>query len=177
MNYIFLIIPLILLLLIIFILRKLAIKKLSKRRRFTDKFKRGLQGEKEAKEFLKLKGYKMLDYQDQLKYKYWVGNRQEEAIIRPDFMVRKFFRTYIVEVKTGNVAPYIEKCRETRRQVFEYSQMVKCHGIYLLNIDDRIMQKIKFNTVIIKKWKKRMIITNLFYLSLISVLIFYFKRK
>ena len=70
----------------------------SKRKKWLKKAKKA---EREALFFLEKKGYRILAEQLSKPVKIYLNGKVHESKIRADLLVRKGFKTYIVEVKSG----------------------------------------------------------------------------
>ena len=104
---------------------------------------RGVQKEKEAAQWLKKNGYKILDYQATLKYSLLANKEEFSIAVTPDFMVEKNGTKAIVEVKSGEVAPKIEN-KATRRQLLEYHFIKPDLPLYLLDMELKELRLIEF---------------------------------
>jgi hypothetical protein len=107
------------------------------------KLDRGKIKEIDAKRILKKNGYKILSEQTEYKYNVIVNNNPIETNLRIDYLVRYAGKKYVVEVKTGEKAVNIQYS-PTRRQILEYSLVVPCDGILLLNMENEKIYEIKF---------------------------------
>jgi len=116
----------------------------SKRKKQRNRFKRGAQKEEEARIFLSKKGYKVIDEQFIAVHKYKVDGDDKEVKLIVDYVVSKGGKTYLVEVKSGKSAIYIEN-KNTRRQILEYDYAIKNDGVFLLDMENEEMHLIQFS--------------------------------
>ncbi len=110
--------------------------------RIARRFKRGLIAEKNAAKFLRRHGYKILVAQLQENITVYVNGEPQESTVRADFLVRKGWKTYIVEVKSGQQGNVRQAA--TRRQLLEYKLVYEPDGIILLDMEHHNLQKINF---------------------------------
>jgi len=116
----------------------------SKKRKQRKRFKRGAQKEEEARSFLIINGYKVIDEQFIAVHKYKVDREDKEVKLIVDYVVSKGGKTYLVEVKSGKSAIYIEN-KNTRRQILEYDYAIENDGIFLLDMENEEMHLIEFS--------------------------------
>lgn len=81
---------------------------------------RGRRGEVEASRLLTDAGYEILEDQASREVALQVDGAPRSYVLRPDFLVRRRGREYVVEVKTGKKAPD-PLYAATRRQLLEYA--------------------------------------------------------
>ena len=136
------------------------IKSFLKSRKIKRAFKRGSVLEKEAKYFLEKKGYHIIDEQSIHYHNYSVNGEAIQTKLIVDYVVRKNKKTYLVEVKSGKSAISI-KDKNTRRQLLEYDTVIENDGVFLLDMEHKKMQLIKFYS----KSKQK----NTFFISLIII--------
>ena len=128
------------------------IAKKIKRKKIQKILKRAKAAEKKAALILQKKGYRVVDVQLRERLGMYINENYHESIIKADMLVRKFFRTYIVEVKTGGQAsPTIPN---VRRQMLEYYLVYKPYGMIFLDMEKEEMKKIRFDYTegIKKQW-------------------------
>lgn len=106
------------------------------------RFKRGLLAEKQAAKLLRRYGYKILAAQLKETIIVYVNGEPQKSTVRADFLVRKGWKTYIVEVKSGQQGTI--KQVATRRQLLEYKLVYEPDGIILLDMEHHNLQKISF---------------------------------
>ena len=107
------------------------------------RFRRGRRGELEAEKLLRARGFSVLDDQATRKAHMFVNGRRENYFVRADFLVSRWWKTYVVEVKTGAMAPN-PKASATRRQLLEYSQVYDADGLILADMETRTLLEIRF---------------------------------
>ena len=90
------------------------------------------------------KGYKVIDEQFIAVHKYKVDGDDKEVKLIVDYVVSKGGKTYLVEVKSGKSAIYIEN-KNTRRQILEYDYAIDNDGIFLLDMENEEMHLIEFS--------------------------------
>ena len=105
---------------------------------------RAVRGEQEAEMFLKQRGFKILDRQLRRKHSMLVDGERVSFEVRADLLVRKRFKTYIAEVKTGQLAPD-PSAAQTRRQLLEYSLIFQEHGLLLIDMENKEIREITFD--------------------------------
>ncbi|OQY08413.1 MAG: hypothetical protein B6I28_04770 [Fusobacteriia bacterium 4572_132] len=138
---------------VILILTIFSIKNMKKKYIWRKRKKKGMLGEKEAKPFLKSKGYKILDYQYELKYYFYANESKIKVKIRPDYIVKKGFKKYIAEVKTGITVTNPHN-KATRRQLLEYYFAGDFDGILLVDMENKRIKTILFKNIRLEKTKK-----------------------
>ena len=113
-----------------------------RRWRIARRFKRGLLAEKQAVRYLRKHGYKILAAQLQEPITVYVNGEPQESTVRADFLAKKGWKTYIVEVKSGQQGTVRQAA--TRRQLLEYKLVYEPDGIILLDMEHHNLQKIDF---------------------------------
>lgn len=113
-----------------------------RRWRIARRFKRGLIAEKHAARYLRRHGYRILAAQLQEPITVYVNGEAQDSTVRADFLVRKGWKTYIVEVKSGQQGTVRQAA--TRRQLLEYKLVYEPDGIILLDMEHHNLQKINF---------------------------------
>lgn len=106
------------------------------------RFHRGLVAEKQAAKYLRRHGYQILAEQLQESITVYVNGEPQKSTVRADFLVRKGWKTYIVEVKSGQQGSIHQSA--TRRQLLEYELVYQPNGIILLDMEHHNLQKIAF---------------------------------
>jgi hypothetical protein len=95
-------------------------------------------GEERAAGLLAGLGYDVIGAQVSAEYPVLVDEEVFTARVRADYLVRRAGRRYVVEVKTGAVAPRIETTA-TRRQLLEYRVAFAVDGVLLVDAEkDRV---------------------------------------
>lgn len=108
------------------------------------RFKRGIQLEQEAAQYLRKQGFSILNYQGDYFHNYKVDGVEHKAKMLIDYEVLKNGKRFLVEVKSGTKAISM-KDSSTRRQVLEYAHAIESDGIYLLDMENQNMMLIEFN--------------------------------
>ena len=105
--------------------------------------RRGKRGESVALHILKNEGYTILEEQLILSGKLLENSEEVYYIVKPDFQVEKNGVKFLAEVKTGNSGSIQNK--DTRRQLLEYSFLIKNHRVLLVDIETKRIKKIQFS--------------------------------
>ena len=134
-----------------------------KRRKNKKRFKRGIKLEKAAAKFLEKKGFTIVGEQVGFTHTYKVNGKKVQSELVVDYVVSKRGKYFIVEVKSGKSAILISN-KNTRRQLLEYSVAIPCDGVYLLDMENKHLQKIAFTL------SNRKYFFLLFWLLIISIL-------
>lgn len=140
-------------------------------RKLKKRFAKSRQAEKEAENFLKKKGYTIVDIQKSKSILIAIGDKIHRYLIRIDYLVRKKGKIYVVEVKSGEKNPYITN-RETRRQMLEYYLAYQPNGIILLNMKNKSISEVKFQ---FEKTSRHWIIKLFYFLAgIVFAIILYY---
>ena len=119
--------------------------RLVRRWKMFRRFQKGREGEADAVALLEEQGYRLLDAQVTRKAVVYVDDVPREATVRADFLVRKGGLTYVVEVKTGEVASD-PAASAPRRQLLEYAHVYRCDGLLFADMERRTLHSIRFDT-------------------------------
>ena len=106
------------------------------------RFRRGAQAEKQAAKFLRRRGYKIIAAQLSEPILIYVDGEPQKSMVRADFLVRRRWKTYIVEVKSGQQGTV--RLPNVRRQLLEYKLVYQPDGILLLDMEHHNLQEIRF---------------------------------
>lgn len=107
--------------------------------------KRAKAAEKKAVVLLQKWGYTVLDVQLREKVVITIDGKPHESTIRADILVRKGFKRYIVEVKTGQqTSPTLPN---VRRQLLEYWLVYQPDGMLLLDMEKEALKEICFDQI------------------------------
>ena len=136
--------------LLLFAIVKYKLADYKKKRNQKKRFARGNQLELEARYFLENKGYNVVSEQEVHYHRFKVDGETQEAKLILDYIVKKGGKTYIVEVKSGKSAIYINN-KSTRRQILEYDFVIENDGIFLLDMENKKMKLVNFHTKAEKK--------------------------
>lgn len=116
-----------------------------KRLKVKKMLKRAKSAEKKAVVLLQKWGYTILDVQLREKVVITIDGRPHESTIRADVLVRKGFKRFIVEVKTGQqTSPTLPN---VRRQLLEYYLVYQPDGMLLLDMEKEVLKEICFDQV------------------------------
>ncbi len=115
----------------------------SRRRLILARVARAGVGEAEAAALLEARGYAIVGAQVAATYAVRVDDEETLAGVRADYVVRKGGLTFVVEVKTGAVAPRIATTA-TRRQLLEYRVAFDVDGVLLLDAEAGRLQAVTF---------------------------------
>lgn len=105
--------------------------------------RRAIRGEKRAKQLLKKEGYHILKEQLEGEVSLLVGEKAHACKIRADFYVKKGFKKYIAEVKTGKNAK--ATVPEIRRQLMEYDLVFKPDGMLFIDMKNETIEVVVFD--------------------------------
>lgn len=148
--------------------------KLQKTFKIKKYLKKAKRAEVKAASILKEHGYTIKNYQKHKKIKITINGKTEERSVYADFIVKKNFKTYIVEVKTGkqtNAAAGL-----VRRQLLEYYIVFKVDGILLLDMENIKLNMVEFDKNYFNQNRRMYLLFFLLGIMLSSfVLITYFK--
>ncbi|PRP93582.1 PD-(D/E)XK nuclease family protein [Enhygromyxa salina] len=113
------------------------------RTRMRRRFRQARAGEVAAEELLKKQGFRILDEQVRRRQHMFVDGERLDYEVRADLLVSRWWRTYVVEVKTGKSAPN-PKTTATRRQLREYAAVYDADGLLLADMSARELYEIEF---------------------------------
>lgn len=114
-----------------------------RRARLRRRFRRARAGELAAEKLLKKRGFRILDDQVRRREHMLVDGKRLEYEVRADLLVSRWWRTYVVEVKTGKSAPN-PKTTATRRQLREYAAIYDVDGLLLADMSAGELREIRF---------------------------------
>ena len=137
---------------LVFVIARYKIKGYKKTKAMRKRFSRGRKLEAEAKGFLESKGYNVIDYQYKTSHIFNVDGEIKESTIIVDYVIEKRGKTFLVEVKSGKEAIFAKQSN-TRRQLLEYDYVIENDGLFLLDMENKNLKKVKFTpkTVTVKK--------------------------
>jgi Holliday junction resolvase len=159
---------------LVILLLKYKYTEYTKRRKQRKQFSRGVKLENEAKSYLEKKGYKVIYEQHEYIHQYEVNGVIHKSVLRPDYIVSRKGKMYIVEVKSGKSAISIANSG-TRRQILEYDYVIENDGIFLLDMENKELQLVKFST---KKEKKEKSMNLVIYgIALLAIIVPYWYVK
>lgn len=114
------------------------------------RLKKAKRGEINAIRFLEDNGYSIIGIQEKKTIITWINNQPYNNQIKVDYLVKKKGKVYIAEVKTGKLAPR-PNLADTRRQLLEYYLAFGTHGIILVDMEKKKLQKISFSITDVKR--------------------------
>lgn len=173
-NHIIFLLLAIIIMALAFLIIRYKLNEYFKQRKVKKRFERGNKLELQAKSFLKSKGFTMVDYQSTYEHKYMVDGEVQYAEIKPDYIVKKNGKKYIVEVKSGTTA-ISARNRSTRRQLLEYDYVVENDGVFLLDMENRDLKLIQFKSKAEKRTGK--FVKVLIIVAIIGIAIPYWQIK
>lgn len=124
---------------------KYKIEQFNKKRKQKKRFARGLMLENRARSFLRDKGYSIVSEQEICYHRYKVNGKNFQSKIILDYVVKKNNKNYIVEVKSGKSAISVQD-KNSRRQLLEYDFVIENDGIFLLDMENRVMNLVEFSS-------------------------------
>jgi hypothetical protein len=95
---------------------------------------RGADGEIRAEDILRRSGYRIVGRQVARRYGVGVDGKLVPIDLRADFLVARNRARFVVEVKTGRLAPRIDT-PATRRQLLEYRLAFDVDGVLLVDAE------------------------------------------
>ena len=114
-----------------------------RRRRILSRIARAGEGEREAARYLQDTGFTILGTQVASTYTLTVDDAPMPVEVRADLIVQKHARSFVVEVKTGKVAPRLDTAA-TRRQLLEYQLAFDVDGVLLFDAEAAALRTITF---------------------------------
>jgi len=105
--------------------------------------RRAHDGETAAIKLLNSNGYQIEGKQVRRKSGMYVDGEWLEIEVRVDFIATKKRKKFVVEVKTGTMAPDPTHA-PTRRQLLEYSLIFEGHEMLLVDMEEKLIKKISF---------------------------------
>ncbi len=102
-----------------------------------------LDAEHEAEALLEAHGYRVLERQARASFTMQVDGEPVTVLVRADLLVRRKGRTFVAEVKSGQLAPSLAHA-PTRRQLLEYALVFDAHEVLLVDVPSRKIQSVCF---------------------------------
>jgi len=102
----------------------------------------GRRGEDAALRLLRRRGFRVIAREVRATVRLRVDGRPEEYVVRADAVARRWWKRYVVEIKTGTAAS--PACRTTRRQLLEYAHAFGCRGVLLIDASRGRIQRVEF---------------------------------
>ncbi len=105
--------------------------------------RRARAGEVAAEALLRSQGYDIVARQPERRWQIEVDGRPRDVDLRADLLVARRGRTYVAEVKNGEVAPRLDTAA-TRRQMLEYRLAYETHGVLLVDMNAGAVHEVVF---------------------------------
>lgn len=117
-----------------------------RRRRMSLRMDRAVEGEQRAAGLLERQGFSVLGAQAVIEHPIRIDDRVVMVALRADYLAEKNGLRYVVEVKTGSLAPRIETSA-TRRQMLEYRIAFDVDGVLLVDAESESVHEVTFPTL------------------------------
>jgi hypothetical protein len=114
-----------------------------RRRRMSLRMERAVLGEERAPALLAERGFAVIGAQVVVEHAVRIDDRVVAIPLRADYLAEKDGARYVVEVKTGALAPRIETSA-TRRQLLEYRIAFDVDGVVLVDAESGRVHEITF---------------------------------
>jgi hypothetical protein len=114
-----------------------------RRRRMSLRMERAVRGEQRAPGWLEARGYRVLGAQVSVEHPVRVDDRVVVVALRADYLAEKDGARFVVEVKTGALAPRLETSA-TRRQMLEYRIAFDVDGVVLVDAEQGTVHEVTF---------------------------------
>lgn len=101
--------------------------------------------QEEAEALLKKKGFRIIDKQKRADIVTYVDGKPNLGYVQADFIVEKNGKKYVAEVKAGEMVSDPNET-STRRQMLEYKFAYKPFGLLLVNMLDRTIHSVDFES-------------------------------
>lgn len=101
---------------------------------------RAKTAEKQAMEILESQGYRIIEIQPKKDIYYYLNGQERKAYVKADFLVRKYFRKIVCEVKSGEQSRITQAF--VRRQVFDYYFAYGVKEVLLIDMERKKIDKI-----------------------------------
>lgn len=112
-------------------------------RRLSLRMQRAVRGEQRAPAWLEEHGYTVMGAQVAVDHPVRVDGRTVTIALRADYLAKKDGARFVVEVKTGALAPRIETSA-TRRQMLEYRIAFDVDGVVLVDAETGTVREVTF---------------------------------
>ena len=103
----------------------------------------GRRGQDRAVRILSRAGYRVVGTEVVADGFIRVDGKEVTYRVRADFIVRRWFRRYVAEVKGGAESAALAN-RSTRRQLMEYARVFKVSGVLLVDADAGRIHRVEF---------------------------------
>ena len=124
----------------------IAWRRWQRRRRMSLRMDRAVAGEERAAELLERQGFSVLGAQAVIDHPVRIDDRVVMIALRADYLAERDGLRYVVEVKTGSLAPRIETSA-TRRQMLEYRIAFDVDGVLLVDAESGAVHEVTFPTL------------------------------
>ncbi|MEM7384846.1 MAG: hypothetical protein AAF514_07860 [Verrucomicrobiota bacterium] len=121
--------------------------RFSRERRSRRRTREALKGEQKAEKLLRKNGFRILDRQVRRQGRIRIDGQWTLFEVRADYLVRKGFRRFVAEVKTGGLAPDPQH-PPTRRQLLEYSLVFRVRGVLLVDMEAGQIRRVDFRSLL-----------------------------
>jgi len=121
----------------------LLMRRWTRRRRMSLRMVRAVLGEERAPALLEDRGFTVIGAQVVVDHAVRIDDRVVVVPLRADYLAAKDGARYVVEVKTGALAPRIETSA-TRRQILEYRIAFDVDGVVLVDAEAGRVHEITF---------------------------------
>lgn len=101
------------------------------------------RGEARAASWLEARGFRVLGSQVAAEHPVHVDDAVVRVGIRADYLVTRDGRSYVVEVKSGSLAPRVDT-PATRRQLLEYRVAFDVDGVLLVDVEAERIHEVSF---------------------------------
>ena len=120
-----------------------ALRRWARGRRMSLRMERAALGEQRAARWLEEHGYAITGAQVAVEHPVRVDDRTVVIALRADYLATRAGLRYVVEVKTGVLAPRIETSA-TRRQMLEYRIAFDVDGVVLVDAETGRVHEVSF---------------------------------
>ncbi len=110
------------------------------------RMERAVAGEERAATLLERQGFSVLGAQAVIDHPVQIDDRVVLIALRADYLAERDGLRYVVEVKTGSLAPRIETSA-TRRQMLEYRIAFDVDGVLLVDAESGVVHEVTFPTL------------------------------
>ncbi|MAU92677.1 MAG: hypothetical protein CMJ93_00485 [Planctomycetes bacterium] len=107
----------------------------------------GAQAEIDAIALIERNGYKIIEEQSTTHCSFLVNGEETNYTVRADYIAEKNEKRYVIEVKSGDVAPNPNHSA-TRRQLLEYAHIHRPDGLLLADMTAITLSTIEFDLVL-----------------------------
>ena len=121
----------------------LTIKRWSLGRALKRRREIGAQAEIDAITLIERNGYKIIEEQSTIHCSFLVNGEETNYTVRADYVAEKKEKRYVIEVKSGDLAPNPNHSA-TRRQLLEYAHVYRPDGLLLADMTAITLSTIEF---------------------------------